>query len=165
MDFLDFAKEIETKGMEQYSVLAQTMQVKELKDIFVFMADQEKRHYELFDSWQRNGTLPPGPPGETILGKARDAFEHLAASLVNLTFVPPVNYEQAYSQALEFENRSITLYEETFPKIEEDRLKWLLKSIIEQEKAHAQFISSLMDFLRHPGEWLENAEWHHLAEY
>jgi rubrerythrin len=165
MDFLDAAKEIETRGMEQYSALAQTMQDKELSAIFDFMADQEERHYELFDSWQRNGTVPTGLPGETVLGKAKDAFENLAVNFSGRNFVPPINYEQVYKQAMEFENRSIVLYEEAFQKSDDDGRKWLLKLIVEQEKAHAQFITALLEFLHHPGEWLENAEWRHLDEY
>jgi rubrerythrin len=165
MDFLDVAKEIETRGIEQYSVLASTMQVKELSAIFVFMADQEERHYELFDSWQRSGTVPKELPGETVLGSAKDAFEHIAGHFLDRNFVPPINYEQAYKQALEFENNSIVLYEKALPKIEDNGRKGLLKLVIEQEKAHAQFITALMEFLHHPGEWLENAEWRHLDEY
>lgn len=165
MDFLDFAKEIEKQGIEQYSVLAHTLQVNDLRGIFEFMADQEKRHYDLFDSWQQNGVATLELPVETVLGKAKDAFEHLAGHFMDKNFISPINYEQAYKQALELENRSIVLYEEAFPKIKDDGRKRLLKLVVEQEKAHAQFITALMEFLHHPGEWLENAEWNHLDEY
>ena len=167
MDFLDFAKEIETRGREQYSVLARTMQIRELSGIFEFMAEQEQRHYELFDYWQRNNSEVSASnlPAETVIGQAKSAFERIAGHFSERNFVPPIDYEQAYKQALEFENRSIALYEEALPKIMDDRRKKPLKSIIEQEHAHARFITSLMDFLRHPGEWLENAEWDHLDEY
>jgi rubrerythrin len=167
MDFLDFAKEIESLGREQYSVLARTMQIRELSGIFEFMADQEKRHYELFDSWQRNNVEVSASdlPAETVIGQAKDAFERIAGHFLAKKFVPPINYEQAYKQALEFEKRSIALYEEALPKIADDRRKKPLTSIIEQEHAHARFINALMDFLRHPGEWLENAEWRHMEEF
>ena len=165
MDFLDFAKEIETEGIKRYSILVHTMQVKELSGIFAFMADQEKSHYELFDSWQRNGAAAPELPVETVLGKAKGAFEDIAGHFLARNFVPPINYEQVYKQALGFENRSIALYEETLPKINDDAQRGTLKLIIDQEKAHAHFITALMEFLHHPGEWLENAEWHHLDEY
>lgn len=166
MDFLDFAKEIETRGIEQYSLLANTMQVKELSGIFAYMADQEKLHYELFDSWQRNGHGGTQElPVETVLGKAKDAFENLAGHFNVRNFIAPNNYEHAYKQALEFENKSIALYEETLPKMDDDNQRSVLKLIIDQEKAHARYITVLMEFLRHPGEWLENAEWHHLEEF
>jgi rubrerythrin len=166
MEFIAFAKEIETQGIERYSLLAKTMQVKGLGGIFTYMADQEKRHYELFDSWQRNGVEgTPELPVETVLGKAKDAFELLAGHFLPGNFVAPSNYEQAYKQVLEFENQSIALYERTLPKIDDEKQLSVLKLIIDQEKAHARYITALMEFLRHPGEWLENAEWHHWEEF
>ena len=88
MDFLNFAKEIETQNVKQYSLLAHTTQIRELSGIFAFIADQEKRHYELFDSWQRNGTASPELSSETVLGKAKDAFERLAGHFMTRNFVP-----------------------------------------------------------------------------
>jgi rubrerythrin len=164
MDFLDFAKEIETQGMEQYAILAYSLSIKEVRDVFVFMADQEKRHYELFDSWQRNGQ-PPEISGETVLGKANEAFKFLAEHYMAENFLTPLNYYEAYEKALLFENRSVALYEEALLKVTDQSQQSVLKTIIDQEKAHARFITGLMDLLRHPGEWLENAEWRHSDEY
>jgi rubrerythrin len=164
MDFLDFAKEIETQGMEQYALLSYTIHARELSSIFVFLADQEKRHYELFDSWQRKGAAPE-VSAETVLGKAKEAFKRMADHFMTNNYLPPLNYEQAYEKALLFENKSIALYEEAIPKVADNDQRSVLQRIIDQEKAHARFITSLMEFMRHPGEWLENAEWNHLDEF
>lgn len=164
MGFLDFAKEIETQGAEQYSNLAAAMPVRELSAIFKFMAEEEKRHYDLFDSWQRKAKTPSLPDG-AILGKAKDAFASLADHFMVNHYFPPINYEQAYDKALLLENKSIALYEEALPKVQDPENQSVLKMIIDQEHAHARFITALMEFLRHPGQWLENAEWHHLEEY
>lgn len=164
MDFLELAKKIEKQGMEQYALMARTLEVKGLNGIFAYMAEQEKRHYELFDSWQRKEPARPRLPEETVLVKAKEAFEKLAKHFIGADFVAPVNYEQAYKQALQFENNSIELYSETLSKLD-DGQQSVLVSIIKEEKAHARFITDLMEFLRHPGEWLENAEWHHSEEY
>lgn len=164
MDFLEFAKQIEKQGMEQYTLMARTLEVKGLNGIFAYMAEQEKRHYELFDSWQRKEPARPGLPEETVLGKAKDAFEKLAEHFIAANFVAPSNYEQAYKQALQFENNSIELYAKALSKLDEGQQS-VLASILKEEKAHARFITELMEFLRHPGEWLENAEWHHLEEF
>jgi rubrerythrin len=164
MDFLDYAKEIETLGMEQYALLSYKTHTRELSSIFVFLADQEKRHYEIFDSWQRKGP-PPEVPAETVLGKAKEAFRRMAGHFMTNNYLPPLNYEQAYEKALLFENKSIALYEEALPKVEDREQRSVLERIIGQEKAHSRFITSLMEFLRHPGEWLENAEWNHLEEF
>lgn len=164
MDFLNFAKEIETLGMEQYSVLAHKTEIRELSGIFAFMAAQEKSHYELFDLWQKKGEAPILSQ-ETVVSRAKDAFKQLADHIIDQKFLPPIDYEQAYDQALLFEKKSVALYEESLPKVADSGQQSVLKMIIDQEKAHARFISSLMEFQHHPGEWLENAEWRHLDEY
>jgi rubrerythrin len=164
MDFLELAKQIEKQGMEQYSLMAKTLEVKGLNGIFAYMGEQEKRHYELFDSWQRKEPARPGLPEETVLGKAKEAFENLAKHFIPANFVAPGNYEQAYKQALQFENNSIDLYTKALSKVD-DGQQPVLVSIIKEEMDHARFITDLMEFLRHPGEWLENAEWHHSEEY
>jgi rubrerythrin len=164
MDFLNFAKELETLGMQQYAVLAHKTQVRELSGIFAFMADQEKLHYELFDAWQKKGEAPTLPQ-ETVVSRAKDAFKQLADHFSDQKFLPPIDYEQAYDQALLFEKKSVALYEESLPKVADSGKQALLKLIIDQEKAHETFISSLMEFQHHPGEWLENAEWRHMDEF
>ncbi|MGA2506436.1 MAG: ferritin family protein [Chitinispirillaceae bacterium] len=164
MDFLNFAKEIETQGMELYSVLAHKTEIRELKGIFAFMAAQEKSHYELFDAWQKKGEAPT-LPRETVVSRAKDVFKQIADHFSDQKFLPPINYEQAYDQALLFEKKSVALYEESLPKVTDIGKQVMLKLIIDQEKAHESFISSLMEFQHHPGEWLENAEWRHMDEY
>lgn len=164
MDFLEFAKKIETQGMEQYTLLAKTLEVKGLNGIFAYMAEQEKRHYEVFDSWQRNATVKTTLTEETVFPKAKEAFENLAKHFAAGNFIAPSDYEQAYNQALEFENNSIKLYTGFLSKSGEEQ-RPVLESIIAQEKAHARFIIDLLAFLRHPGEWLENAEWNHREEF
>ena len=164
MDFLNFAKEIETRGMEQYAVLAHKTEAKELSAVFAFMAEQEKRHYELFDAWQKKGEAPTLSQ-ETVVSRAKEALNQLADHFIDQKFLPPIDYEQAYDQALLFEKKSVALYEESLPSVADSGQQAMLKMIIDQEKAHASFISALMEFQHHPGEWLENAEWHHMDEY
>ena len=74
------------------------------------------------------------------------------------------DYYDAYEKALAFENKSAALYESQLSAIEisvaTDGRRTVLKNIIHQERAHALFITCLMEFNRSPGEWLENAEWY-----
>jgi len=164
MDFLDFAKNIEKQGKEQYLTLANSMQEKELSGIFKFMAAEEERHWEVFDGWQKK-IHTPETAVELVLGKNSDAFKSIAGHFIGEQYIAPINYEQAYDKALQFENQSIALYESGLSNTTDEEWKPVLTMIIEQEKAHADFLVSLKNFLRHPGEWLENAEWRHAEEY
>ncbi|MBD3346192.1 MAG: hypothetical protein GF401_14135 [Chitinivibrionales bacterium] len=167
MDILDYAKEIESQGIEHYSNLAKEVELKELESIFEFLVREEKRHYEIFDSWQKESAVP-SVDNTGILTQAKGAFQKLSDHFKTASFVA-IDRDEAYNKALEFENKSISLYTDALDKLgdgmNDGKYRDTLKSIIDQEKKHARLITSLKEFQRHPGEWLENAEWYHFDQY
>ncbi|MBN1309755.1 MAG: ferritin family protein [Chitinispirillaceae bacterium] len=165
MIFLHFSKEIERKGLEYYNKLADATQIREIAGIFRYLAREEKRHYEIFESWEKEGVLPP-VENSGISKHATTAFEVLSEHF-KTAGVPAINHGDAYEKALEFENKSIRFYTEALNGIEvsDESQRAILESIIDQEKTHARLITSLMEFQRHPGEWLENVEWRHAEKY
>ena len=165
MDFLNVAQQIERQGILHYSMLAEKTQVREISGIFQFLAREEKRHLEIFEALAQK-TDPPSIEIIGLLADPKKAFESLTEHF-KTSGVPVISYDEAYEKALGFENESISLYMDALadPVFSEGPQGKLLQSIIDQEKKHARLISSLMEFLRHPGEWLENAEWHNAEEY
>lgn len=165
--FLTFAKQIELQGKDHYSKLAKDIPVPEISGIFRFLADEEQRHYDIFDAWQKNALLPHIVNAQ-ILVKSQKAFQKLWEQFREAG-LPAMDYYDAYEKALAFENKSAALYESQLSAIEisvaTDGQRTVLKNIIHQERAHALFITCLMEFNRSPGEWLENAEWYHLDEF
>jgi rubrerythrin len=162
MNLLDFAIEIERKSIEQYQQLSRQTIVKELSSIFLFLAGEEKSHYEILKAWRDNTDSPVLEESQSI-PDADNAFQKLSDHF-NTYGVPATHYYNAYDKARIFEEKSIAFYESLIGQIPEGQ-KNLLMKIIGQEKKHAQFLVNLLEFLRHPGEWLENAEWYHLEEY
>lgn len=165
--FLTFAKQIEIQGKDHYSMLAKDIPVPEISGIFRFLADEEQRHYDIFDAWQKNALLPQIVNAQ-ILVKSQKAFQKLWEQFREAG-LPAMDYYKAYEKALAFENKSAALYERQLSEAEislgTDQQQTVLKNIIHQERAHALFITCLMEFNRAPGEWLENAEWYHLDEF
>jgi rubrerythrin len=164
MDFYDFAKEIETEGRKHYLKVADMIGDRELSTIFKFLAMEEKRHYEFFDALQRNADRS-SVSIELLVSDSKNVFKAMTETFLTGHIITPGNYSQVYEQALRFENKSIELYEDALSKMDDDETRSALKIIIGQEKVHADFIRSLMGFLRYPGEWLENAEFHHAEEF
>jgi rubrerythrin len=163
MDLLDFAKDIEMQGKKHYTVLAERMPIRELAGIFMFFAKEEERHFEIFDAWQKKMKIPP-LENAGIIGRAREVFPTLVEKF-RTRGIAAVDYEDAYAKALSLEEKSIALYENARDKYQDPGQQALLERIIGQEKLHAQIITSLMEFQRHPHEWLENAEWYHTDEF
>lgn len=163
MDFLDFAKKIESDGIALYKKLAIECSSEDLAGIFRFLAAEEFRHYEIFDAWQKQ-IESPDADSTLILGDPEELFKKATVAFSTLG-VPAINYSDAYRKALTFEQESLKKYESALDLLDDENEKKQMMVIIEQEKIHVHLLTSLIDFSRHPGEWLENAEISHADEY
>ena len=164
MNFLELAMDIEDEGIRYYMHLSAKTIDKESATIFQYLAKEEQRHYDIFNAWQKKIEAPPiedtgifGIDAPTVFKRLMDHFETFG--------VPAVHYHDAYEKALLFEKKSIAAYTDALTKLDEREQKVMLTKIITQEKSHARFITHMLEFLRHPGEWLENAEWVHHEEF
>ncbi len=162
MDVLEIAKNIEKEGIEHYTELAETTTLKELAGIFKFLADEEQKHYNTFNAYQ-NSQSEPEFESIDIIAKAKTIFESFAN--VFKTSETIYDYEAAYQKALTLEEKSITFYEELLSKNQDDKQSTIIKFVLEEEKNHKKVIGAIIDFVKRPKEWLENAEWNHLDEY
>ncbi|MFP4417857.1 MAG: ferritin family protein [Chitinivibrionales bacterium] len=162
IDVWEFAKQIEVEGKKYYEKLAQDSAIGELSGVFSFLASEEQHHWEIFDSMQ-NGLKTPELKQSDAIGDAKSAFEKLSRQFD----MPEVieDPETVYSKALDLEHKSIDLYQDALPKAETDEQKAAIEFIIQQEKKHARIVEAIMEFVRRPKEWLEDAEWYHLDKY
>jgi rubrerythrin len=161
-DLLNSAIEIERKSIELYQEFSRQTIVEELSSIFQFLAAEEKSHYEILKAWRENADAPVLDESQ-LIADPENVFQKLADHF-NIYGVPATHYYNAYDKARIFEEKSIAFYENLDEQIPVGQ-KIILMKIIDQEKKHAQFLKNLLEFVRHPGEWLENAEWYHLEEY
>ena len=160
------AKEIETEGMEFYEKLAAEAPRTELASVFTFLASAEKRHYELFDSLEKS------MPNEYAAAKdSRLNFKELFQGLTEefKKSEPALkaleDTEDAYQKALSFEQKSIDFYEKLQGDADSGLQKAIVGQLIAEEQYHARIIQGLLEFVRRPKEWVENAEFYHLDEY
>lgn len=167
MDILEYARDIETQGEQLYREMAAESSIAEISSIFGFLAREERHHYELLEAMSRHTTLPPIKKS-SILSDSKAGFKKLTTQF-NAPGTMKINREYALDTALEFENKSVSLYEKAIAESAGDpgsrNICLVLNTMVEQEKNHVRLIDSLKEFQRHPYEWLENAEWHHLDEY
>ena len=150
MDFIEFAKNVETQAIELYEKLATEVSIPELAGIFRFLAAEEHRHHKIFDTWQvlietpaDNSTVVLGEPKE-LLKKFSKAFGTLEA--------PPMNNSDAYRKALGFEQEGLKAYKEALLTLEDPEDRRQLEVIIGQENIHVELLNALLDFSRRPSE-------------
>ncbi len=165
MNFLLVAKEIEQQGCNHYNALADNESTRELAGIFRFLAAEEIRHFQIFDAMEKKTALPTIETTD-VVAYAKKTFQSLSQQFKNSegSFT---DYEEVYEKALQFENKSIELYTNALDQnlFKGEVEQQVLLDIIRQETIHAKLLKSLMEFLRHPGEWLENAEFFHTEEF
>ena len=162
MDILKIAKDIEKQGVEHYRELSKSVKSKQLQGIFKLLADEEQRHYRLFDAL--GSTLKgPEPEQSDIIAKSKEVFESFIKD-----FAVPDNddsLEAAYQKAIELEKNSISFYKYALGETEDQNEKKVIQIILDEEGKHIKIIESIIEFVRKPQQWLENAEWRHLDEY
>jgi rubrerythrin len=160
-DVLEIAKTIETEGREQYLWLAESTVNREVAGVFRFLAGEEERHYNMFERMQKNLPVEAPPPSD-ILQKAKSIFKS-----ISVDHMPPRfgDAESSYQKALELEKKSVDFYE----KLVEDKTvadqTGVIALILGEERRHVRLMEALMELVKRPKQWLENAEWNHLDEY
>ena len=156
------AMDIEKKGLEYYRQLAAESPFEELKGVFTLLADEEQRHHDLFAGMEQ-GMPVEAAAGPNVVVAAKDAFGRMAKALSAPDAIGDA--EEAYAHALKFEQASIDYYEELLGKTDNDLQRATIETVLAEEKRHRRLVQGLLEFVRRPKEWVENAEFYHLEEY
>ncbi len=154
----DIAKKLEKEGEDYYRKLAEETPVTELKGVFKFLADQEKDHYDFFDKLAKNEKPSIEDPAESIQ-LVKVAFEKISANFENTGLVK--NAEETYEKAIVAENNAIQYYETLLKEANEQQGE-SIQLLINEEKNHKLVLESIVEFIRKPKDYLEDAEYSRL---
>ena len=166
MDLLNIAKELENSAALFYQELAKSTKVGEFSGIFNDLAREEKKHFEIFDKWRKDERPPDLENFVPQVTDTKAIFESLSeqfkASTGEFT-----SRSQIFKMAIELERKSIDHYRRILGSSDAELSvhRALVERIVAQEENHIRVITALAEFLRHPGEWLENAEFNHRDEF
>ena len=160
MDFFDIAKNMEAEAVKTYSRLSKEAPLEQLRGVFNVLADEEQGHFDLFAGLQRRSVEVPAD--EDILKRSKALLskwdrEFRAPDLSNL--------KNAYEKGMKTEHEAVAFYSKERELLKDENQKRVMDVIIHQEKRHIVLFENLMDFVRQPRQWLENAEFNHLEEY
>jgi len=162
MNVFDFAMEMEDNGYEYYTGLARATTLPGLKTIFTGLAEDEKKHLEIFRAL-KEGTPAPAMNGSAALDTAKNVFLLLprgAERLQGLTDTLP-----AYKHAMQLEADSFRFYEEAAAKESDPEVKALLLKIAGEEHKHFNIIENIYHFVNAPNQHLEWGEFSNLGEF
>lgn len=150
-EILDMALRIENRGVSFYSGCAAKSRSPRTKEVFAFLENQEKMHYQIFDRMKTEpGDVLPAEsyPGEYqryvdafIKDKVFDSSAAAGKKAENID--DPI---EAIDWALTFEQRSIDFYTAIAANIRASEIETVDK-IIAEEKRHIDQLNDLRDSL------------------
>jgi rubrerythrin len=169
MDIWAFAMQMEQDGERYYRELAAKAKNPGLEKIFVMLADEEVKHFQIFKELKAKNKLPEIDASTVITG-VKNIFAQMKSGSLTFTqghHVDTTEATDAYRHARDLEVKSRDFYLEKAAEATDEETGKILKLIAGEEDKHFRIMESIIEFVSRPepGKWLENAEWHHLDEY
>lgn len=165
MNIYAFAMQMEKDGEKYYRQLAQGATVSGLGTIFNMLADEEVKHFNIIDEVSRK---EPDPQlVETpLLDNVKNIFVGMKEAKEEL-HIDSTKASGEYRKACAIEEESRTFYLEKAELVENEHARKLFLRLAKEEEKHLRIMENIVEFVTRPepGNWLENAEWHHLVEY
>lgn len=160
MDIFEFAIQMERDGRQYYLDLASKTTHQGLANILTMLADDEQKHEEIIAQSQSGSC---GMSETTVLETAKNVFQQMKefGQSVDLTG----DEAALYQHAMGLEQKSISFYMDRADQEEQPQQKQLFETLAGEEKKHFRLLEGLVDFVKQPDMWLENAEFTHLTEY
>jgi rubrerythrin len=165
MNIYQFAKQMEVDGEKYYRMLAEQSDSTGLQKIFLMLADEEVKHFKVIDLMSR-GEHNPELAETKILDRVKNVFAEMRDTEPHL-HIDSTAATQNYRKARDIEEESRNFYREQAGKVENETQAAIFLRLSMEEEKHLRIMESIVDFVSRPepGNWLENAEWHHLEAY
>ena len=161
MNIIETAIRIEKEGEKYYRELAEQTNSQGLRKIFTLLADDEVIHRKIFEKLKKKTEIELNDSG--LLVEASVLFKGMSEQEKNLQ--ESDQQEAAYQTALKHEQKSIEIYQGLLEQTSSDLEIEVIEKVIAEEKKHAFLIENMIDFIRQPKYWLENAEFRQLEDY
>jgi len=163
VDIFEYAKQMEKDGEKYYRELAAQCPVSGLKNILGLLADAEVDHYHTLVQMQRQEDVAYDEG--TLRLDSKNIFAQMIDQGAKADFT--ASEIDHYRKAQDLEKKSRDFYLEKADEAPSPKVQEILRQIAEEERLHYQLLDSMIEFMSRPlpGNWLENAEWHHRDEY
>ena len=158
MNIFDYAMKMEKDGEAYYRELAKKSSDKGLARIFTLLADEEVRHFDIFLRMKTGKAKVLDTP---ILANVKNIFEEMTQKGDSFDF--DADQVDSYRKAQEIEKKSEDFYREKAEEVKDESQKENLLKIADEEKHHFLILEGIIDFIRRPQQWLEDAEWSNIG--
>lgn len=146
-DIREIAIQIEKNGEAAYRQAADSVKDSAVRDIFLWMAEEEKRHAKWFASFKSNETLTDEQLELEKMG--RQLLQEMVAdqtfSLDKEMLLKTSDFDDALAHAQVFETDTVTFYEFLMNLVNDEDAKKQLDVIILEEKRHIDQLGEMRD--------------------
>jgi rubrerythrin len=159
MNVYDYVIKMEQDGEKFYRDLAARVSNRGLIKILTMIADDEVKHQRIFTKLKSESYEEM--VDTKVLPDAKNVFETIEIDDVT----DDTEQIALYEEAARVEAESAKFYIEKADELESDAAKKLFLRIAEEEKKHKHLLENIIDFVKRPREWVENAMFSTLDEY
>ena len=158
MDIYEFAMKMELDGQGFYEKQAATTKDKQLKEILLSLAEEEKNHYQIFKRLRDNQvtSIRELATGNDTLNKVKNIFVEMSQTPGGTSFGEDA--VAAWTEALHIEEKSVAFYTEKAQAETDTEKKNILEKIAEEERTHIHMIDGVLTFLKFPDAFAESAQ-------
>ena len=163
MNVFEHAMKMEQDGRAFYLEHAGKVSEPALKRILLELADDELKHFKLFEALQKSQKAEYHDSDmTTILSTARNVFEEMKDK--NRDFSFPKDVRKAWEVAADVEKQSEAFYRETAHTVKDESQRQVWNRIADEEHRHWTVIEHVIQFLDRPKQWIADAEWSSLED-
>lgn len=162
MELYDYALNFERENYEFYKKCADKSKNKQLKQIFEYLAKEEKKHEQIVLALKKDQTKEFH---SDIMPRAQKVFEEIANEISEDNYIYEEDHIEVYRKAALMEDESQNFYEKKANEAKSESVSEVLKTLAKEEKRHSLIINHILEHLERPQEWVEDAEFNKMTEY
>ncbi len=153
MDMFEFSIQMEKDAEALYRKMAEAAPVEGIKKVLLMLAEDEVRHRVAIENLQKKLKVEPA---EGVALEIKTVFDEMKQDqgIMNIS----VDAVEDYRKAVEIEKRGMEFYKEKFAEADDPENKKLFEILMKQESYHHKTVENLLEFVRNPEWWVENAE-------
>jgi rubrerythrin len=146
---------MEIDGQKFYELAAAQAPLKELSEIFRYLAEEEKRHFRFFKSLAEGHTESADRElSGSEMKEPRNIFVGLIESGAHSKFGDETM--SAWKKAREIEEQAVRLYTEEAKRENDAGRRQLLERIAAEEQNHFYLIENVLAYLKDPGTFADS---------
>ena len=149
MDIYKFAMQMELDGKAFYEKGAAATDDENLKQIFLTLAEEEQRHYNIFKRISE-GEMDAAEDFTNKRGKTIATTKNLFQKMTEAgqETLPGDDIQAVWKEAIGIEEKSEKMYREHANKEKNPERKAILNRIADEEKNHIYLIDNMISFLK-----------------